>query len=47
MVIYFILGILILPAIIYFTVRGAVEEGTYSALIKFEEHKQQDEKKNN
>lgn len=39
--IYFILGILILPAIIYFTVKGAVEEGTFNALMKFEEYKKQ------
>jgi hypothetical protein len=36
---YFILGILILPGIIYYTVKGAVEEGTYNALIKFEKYK--------
>ena len=44
---YFILGILILPAIIYFTVKGAVEEGTYNALIKFEEYKKQNAKQDN
>lgn len=36
---WFIMGVLILPAVIYFTVRAAVEEGTYNALIKYDEYK--------
>lgn len=35
----FILGILILPAIIYYTVRDAVRTGTYNALVDFEQYK--------
>jgi len=38
---FFLLGILFLPAIIHFTVKSAVEEGTYKALIKYEEWKKQ------
>lgn len=37
----FILGLLIVPAIIYFIIRTAVEEGTYHALIKYDEYKKQ------
>lgn len=36
---WFLIGLLILPAIIYFTVRSAVEEGTLNALIKYDEFK--------
>lgn len=35
----FTIGILILPAIIYFTIRGAVEEGVYNALKRYENDK--------
>ncbi|MHB8132325.1 MAG: hypothetical protein ACYDEX_25510 [Mobilitalea sp.] len=42
-----ILSILILPAIIYFTVKSAVEEGSYNALIKYDEYKKQDSMKDN
>lgn len=34
-----LLGFLVLPAIIYYTVKSAVEEGTYNALIKYDEYK--------
>lgn len=43
----FFIGILILPAIIYFTVKSAVEEGTYNALIKYDEYKEQNLMKDN
>lgn len=36
---WFITGILILPAIIYYTARAAVKEGTFDALIEFQEYK--------
>lgn len=37
----FIIGILILPAIIYYTVRAAVKEGTFNALIEYDKYKNQ------
>lgn len=36
---WFFIGFLILPAIIYYTVKAAVEEGTYNALIKYDADK--------
>jgi hypothetical protein len=41
-----VVGFLILPAIIYFIVRGAVEEGVLRAFIQFEEYKNNNEKSN-
>lgn len=35
----YIIGLLILPAIIYYTVRAAVQEGAYNALIQYEKYK--------
>lgn len=39
----FIIGLLILPAIIYYTVKAAVEEGTFNALIKYDKHKNEEQ----
>jgi hypothetical protein len=39
MAFWFVMGVLILPAIIYFTVSAAVEEGTFKALIKYDQYK--------
>lgn len=38
---YFIIGMLILPAIIYYTIKAAVEEGTFNALMKYEKYKKE------
>lgn len=38
----YIVGLLILPAIIYYTVRAAVNEGTYNALIQYNKYKNEE-----
>lgn len=38
---WFILGILILPAIIYYTVKAAVKEGIFNALKEYDKYKNQ------
>ena len=41
---WFIVGCLVLPAIIYYTVKEAVQEGVYNALIKYDKYKNQSSK---
>jgi hypothetical protein len=44
---WLIIGVLILPAIIFYTVRAAVEEGTFNALVKYDECKKLKEMNDN
>lgn len=37
---WYFIGFLFLPTIIFYTVRAAVEEGTFNALIKYERYKE-------
>ncbi len=46
MALWFVMGVLILPAIIYFTVSAAVEEGTFKALIKYDQYKKDTKQEN-
>lgn len=41
----FVIGMFILPGIIYYTVKVAVEEATFNALIKYDKYKNKE--KNN
>lgn len=39
----YILGLLIIPFILYYVVRGAVHEGVYNALIEYDKYKNGDQ----
>lgn len=43
---WYFIGFLIIPAIIYYTAKAAAEEGTYNALIKYDENKKNELKDN-
>ncbi|MDV3427139.1 MAG: hypothetical protein LIR50_08145 [Bacillota bacterium] len=38
-----VIGLLVLPGIIYFLVRGAVHDGVYDALIQYDKYKNKEQ----
>lgn len=46
LIVWSIIGSLIFFAVLYLVIKGAVEEGTYNALIKYEKDKEQVNKNN-